>query len=88
MAFAERTTKQVEKKVVVVEEVEIVKMELTMEEAQTLRWLVGLVIGPLNKDNSPRKHMDNIYYALDKAGVRLREGMKKLQVLPWLELKD
>jgi len=85
MAFAERTTKQVEKKIM--EEVEVVKMELTMEEAQTLRWLVGMVIGPSDKDNSPRKHMDNIYYALDKAGVRLREGMKELQVFPWLELR-
>lgn len=64
-----RIENKVEKKEVVkiVEETtKVVVLELTEEEAVTLRAIVGSVAGDNTK--SPRKHTYSIYDALNKAG--------------------
>lgn len=59
MAKAETSTQAVIKKKVT--------LTLSEEEAQVLMTLTGMCTGDF--DESPRKHSDNVYDALQKAGI-------------------
>lgn len=65
MAEAKRTT--VEKVVTETKKVPAITLTLTPEEAEALHALVGNITG--DSKDSPRKHTDGIYYALQGAGI-------------------
>ncbi len=65
MAEAKLVTKTVQR--VVYDKTDIVKLELTMEEAKLLAYLMGNYGGSVK--GSPREHTDAIGTALNEAGV-------------------
>ncbi|MER6086553.1 hypothetical protein [Streptomyces bluensis] len=65
MAKATRTT--ISKTVTETKNVPGVTLTLETEEAEALMTLVGNITG--HNTDSPRKHTDAIYYALDRAGI-------------------
>ena len=64
MAKATRSTVEVEK--VIKEKVDTVTLELTLEEAATLRAVTGFLLGNIQ---GKRRHTDNIWGALAQLGA-------------------
>lgn len=67
MATAEKTTVQVER--VVVEDVEVVRLELSVEEAMVLRHFVGVTSG--GRGTRQREILNGLHAAFESAGLRV-----------------
>lgn len=86
MASVEKTTEQIERKVVLTEDIEVFTLTLSAEEASVLRSVTGNIIGGYSGFGytTTRKIVDGIWSAL--VGVGVESGEDPFEQTP--RLKD